>query len=231
MVRTLLHSTRPLKARTTMPFATQSLRCKMPTTRLSLKCCRCRPGSCSVHSTLAPTRRALKNTEHERQGREIHKSNGGEPHSIYPPSASSLSFISPLCLHATSVRDSIHIHSQTPQHQRSRVMPVVYLPLCLPFAVIVTLLDVSLEQDAHLPLSLPGISSIYPSRFCLCRVLFSNAKPPLGAESVHGALEHRVAHSSFGYTQRKKHSHYKMGKCLGNGWGWGSFLQDIEGRP
>lgn len=42
------------------------------------------------------------------------------------------------------------------QHQRSQVTRIVYLPLCLPFAVIVTLLDVSLEQDAHLPLSLPA---------------------------------------------------------------------------
>lgn len=36
-------------------------------------------------------------------------------------------------------------------------MPNVYLPLCLPFAVIVTLPGgVSLEQDAPLPLYLPA---------------------------------------------------------------------------
>lgn len=46
-------------------------------------------------------------------------------------------------------------------------MPRIYLPLCLPFAVIVTLLDVSLEQDAHLPLSLPALCFLYHSLGCV----------------------------------------------------------------
>lgn len=74
-------------------------------------------------------------------------------------------------------------------------MPDVYLPLCLPFAVIVTLPGgVSLEKDAPLPLYLPAFLtpphtltlslSLRPS---VCRLLFSNTKPPLGVESAGGA--------------------------------------------
>lgn len=66
-------------------------------------------------------------------------------------------------------------------------MPNMHLPLCLPFAVIVTLLDVSLEQDAHPSLPPCFSLSLSLSRLCLCRVLFSNTKPPLGVERVNGA--------------------------------------------
>lgn len=74
----------------------------------------------------------------------------GEP--PYPPLFGVLTLLYIAASHATSVRDSIHIPGQPAQQQRSQLTRVVDLPLCLPFAVIVTLLDVSLEQDAHLPL-------------------------------------------------------------------------------
>lgn len=119
----------------------------MPTSRLSLKSRRSRPrrwSNCHQRGV------RLTDAVHERQGREINKSNEWRA-PISPPLWRPHS---PLyrCLHATSVRDSIHIHGQPAQHQRSQLTRVVDLPLCLPFAVIVTLLDVSLEQDAHLPL-------------------------------------------------------------------------------
>lgn len=73
----------------------------------------------------------------------------------------------------------------------------IYLPLCLPFAVIVTPLDVSLEQDAHLP---PCFYLLSLSRLCLCGVLFSNAKPPLGVERVWSSCSTGVSRKRFGYT-------------------------------
>lgn len=108
------------------------------------------------------------------------------PHSIYPPS----SVLTLLYIFACMQHQSVTASTSTASHHNTkdrRLCPSFFLPLCLPFAVIVTLLDVSLKQDAHIPLSLPDFSSIYHSRLCLCRVLFSNAKPPLGAERVNGA--------------------------------------------
>lgn len=153
------------------------LRCRLPEFHSNFA----HPGPAAGRGNPTLWHRPVTDTVHEHQGGEIHKSNSGES----PIASTPLS--SYRCLHATSVHDSIHIHNQPPQAQRSQLTPAVYLPLCLPFAVIVTLLDVSLEQDAYLPLSLPDFASIYHSRLCLCRVLFSNAKPPLGAESVNGA--------------------------------------------
>lgn len=116
--------------------------------------------------------------------RSISLNSGESPIASIPPPPASPHSPSHRCL---SARDSIHIHNQPPQHRSSQLTPVVYLPLCLPFAVILTLPGVSLEQDAYLPLSLSDFASIYHSRLCLCRVLFSNTKPPLGAERVNGA--------------------------------------------
>ena len=61
--------------------------------------------------------------------------------------------------------------STAAQHQQSQATRNINLPLCLPFAVIVTLLDVSLEQDAHLPLSLSAFSSLCHSAVCLWGII------------------------------------------------------------
>lgn len=125
--------------------------------------------------------RAVRYAANNHNERKLHKPHGtaSPPTASYPPSHPPVSsyIVAYMQHHPVTLSKS----TVEAQQQRSQVMRNIYLPLCLPFAVIVTLLDVSLEQDAHLP---PCFLPLSLSRLCLCRVLFSNTKPPLGVERV-----------------------------------------------
>lgn len=165
-VRTFLFPTIPLKARTTMPFPTQFI-CKC--NRLSTKFRRSRPWSCSRIQLCHQRSVRLTDAVHERKVERSASLTVARPRSIYPPPlASSLSYLS--FMQHQSVTASTSAASHHNSKDRRLCPSFIYLYVCLSLSSSHCLMF-HLEQDAHLPLSLPDFSSIYHSVVSLSGII------------------------------------------------------------
>lgn len=123
------------------------------------------------------------------------------PHSIYPHPHLATSLVV-ACTQHQSVTASTSRASHHNTKNRRLCPPFIYLYVCLSLSSSHCL--IFYWNKMLTSLSPSDFSSIYYARLCLFWVLFSNAKPPLGAESVNRAPAEQGVANCFGYTQRRK---------------------------